>query len=96
MLSVPVQMDKDSDLQVAGNPVVIYGCETWTLNTDLKRRIDVFRRIVGYRWYDFVSNQQLFREIDSRPITSIVRQRQLPSSVPHAHIAAVGIDGLCW
>ena len=35
------------------------------------------RRIMGYRWYDFVSNQRLFREIDSRPITSIVRQRQL-------------------
>ena len=25
----------------------------------------------------FVSNQRLFRETDSRPITSIVRQRQL-------------------
>ena len=23
-------------------PVLLYGCETWTLNTDLKRRIDVF------------------------------------------------------
>ena len=63
-------------------PVLLYGCETWTLNTDLKRRIDVFgtrclRRIMGYRWYDFVSNQRLFHETDSRPITSIVRQRQL-------------------
>ena len=29
------------------------------------------------RWYEFVSNQQLFRETDSRPISSIVRQRQL-------------------
>ena len=63
-------------------PVLLYGCETWTLNTDLKRRIDVFgtrclHRIMGYRWNDFVSNQQLFRETDLRPITSIVRQRQL-------------------
>ena len=31
----------------------------------------------GYRWYDFVSNQRLFLETDSRPITSIVCQRQL-------------------
>ena len=30
-----------------------------------------------YRWYDFVPDQQLFREIDSKPITSIVCQRQL-------------------
>ena len=63
-------------------PVLLYGCETWTLNTDLKRRIDAFAtrclcRIMGYRRYDFVSNQRLFRESDSRPITSIVRQGQL-------------------
>ena len=63
-------------------PVLLYGCETWSLNTDLKRRIVVFDRrclhtIMGYRWYDFASNQRLFRETDSRPITSIVCQRQL-------------------
>ena len=63
-------------------PVLLYGCETWTLNKDLKRQIDVFgtrclRWIMGYRWYDFVSLQRLFRETDSRPITSMVRQRQL-------------------
>ena len=42
-------------------PVLLYGCETWTLNTDLKRRIDVFgtrclRRIMGYRWHDKVKS----------------------------------------
>ena len=63
-------------------PVLLYGCETWTLNTDLKRRIDVFgtrclSRIMGYRWYEFVLNQRLIRVTDSRPITSIVCQRQL-------------------
>ena len=63
-------------------PVLLYGCETWTLNSDLKRRIDAFgnkclRRIMGYRWYDYVSNQRLLRETDSRPITCIVRERQL-------------------
>ena len=30
---------------------------------------------MGYRWYDFVSNQRFFHETDSRPIASIVRQR---------------------
>ncbi|XP_045124033.1 uncharacterized protein LOC123511990 [Portunus trituberculatus] len=35
-------------------PVLLYGCETWTLNTDLRRRINVFgnrclRRIMEYR-----------------------------------------------
>ena len=32
---------------------------------------------MGYRWYDFVPNQRLFRETDLRTITSIVCQRQL-------------------
>ena len=63
-------------------PVLFYGCETWTLNTDLKRQIDVFgtgylSRIMRYCWYDFVSYQRLSRETDSRLITSIVRQHQL-------------------
>ena len=63
-------------------PVLLYGFETWTLNADLKRRIDAFgskslRRIMGYRWDDFVSNERLYRETDSRPITGIVLQRQL-------------------
>ncbi|KAG0723026.1 LINE-1 retrotransposable element ORF2 protein [Chionoecetes opilio] len=45
-------------------PVLLYGCETWTLNSDLKRRINAFgnkclRRIMGYRWDDYVSNQRL-------------------------------------
>lgn len=40
-------------------PVLLYGCETWTLNTDLKRWIDAFgnkslRRIMGYCWDDCV------------------------------------------
>ena len=60
-------------------PVLLYGCETWTLNTDLKRQIRVFGskclcRIMGYCWNDFVSNQRLLCKMESRPITSIVCQ----------------------
>ncbi len=63
-------------------PVLLYGCETWTLNNDLERRLNVFgtkclRRIMGYRRNDFVSNQRLLHETESRPVTSIVRERQL-------------------
>ena len=63
-------------------PVLLYGCETWTLNSDLERRVDAFgskclRRIMGYRWFDRVTNQRLLREAESRPITCLVRQRQL-------------------
>ncbi len=52
------------------------------LNRDLERRLDVFgskclRRIMGYRWNDFVSNQRLLHETGSRSVTSIVHERQL-------------------
>ena len=78
VLSVPVQTDKDSNFQV---PALLYGFEIWTLNIDLKRQIDVFgnnclHRIMGYRWNNFALNHRLLRETESRPITSIVRQRQ--------------------
>ncbi len=48
----------------------------------LERRLNVFgtkclRRIMGYRWNDFVSNQRLLLESESRPVTSIVREPQL-------------------
>ncbi len=62
--------------------VLLYACETWTLNSDLERRLNVFcakclRRIMGYRWNDFVSNQRLLYETESRLVTGIVRELQL-------------------
>ncbi len=46
--------------------------------------ISHLHRNVGYCWFDFVSKQQLLRETDSRPITCIVRERQLRL---HGHVA---------
>ena len=56
--------------------------KTWTVNTDLKRQIDVFGNkclssSMVYRWNDFVSNQRLLSETESRHITSLVHQHQL-------------------
>jgi len=60
-------------------PVLLYGCETWTLTRDLRRRLDSIgsrslQRILGYRWSDFVSNVRLLRETQIRFVTCIVRQ----------------------
>ncbi len=62
-------------------PVLLYGCEAWTLNSDLERRLNIFgtkclRKIMRYRWNDFMSNQRLLHETESRPVTSVVRERQ--------------------
>ena len=61
---------------------MLYGCETWTLTNDLRCRliscsIWSLRRILGYRWSDFVSNKRLLRETQMRFVTCIVRERQL-------------------
>ena len=58
-------------------PVLLYGCETWTLTKDLRWRLNSFgtrslRRILGYCWSDFVSNERLLRETRIRFVTCIV------------------------
>ena len=63
-------------------PVLLYGCETWTLPAALKSRLNSFgtialRRILGYRWSDFVSNDRLLKETGLRYVTCMVRERQL-------------------
>ena len=63
-------------------PVLLYGCETWTLTRDLRQRLNSFGtrslwRILGYRWSDFVSNEGLLRETQMRFVTCVVRERQL-------------------
>ena len=70
-------------------PVLLYGCETWTLNKDLRWRLNSFgtrslRRILGYHWSDFVSNECLLRETQIRFVTCIVRERQL---LLYGHVA---------
>ena len=61
-------------------PILLYGCETWTLSRDLRRRLNSFARspwrILGYCWSDFVSNEQLLRETQIRFVTCIVREHQ--------------------
>uniref|UniRef100_A0A8C4QEJ3 L-seryl-tRNA(Sec) kinase n=1 Tax=Eptatretus burgeri TaxID=7764 RepID=A0A8C4QEJ3_EPTBU len=63
-------------------PVLLYGCETWTLMRNLRWRLNSFgtrslQGILGYRWLDFVSNERLLRETQMRFVTCIVRERQL-------------------
>ena len=81
-LPVPVLEDESPSLQVLGASSVAYGCETWTVTKDLRRRLNSFgtrslRRILGYRWSDFVSNERLLRETQMRFVTCIVCEHQL-------------------
>ena len=49
-------------------PVVIFGCESWTIKKDERRRIDVFelwswRRLLRVPWTARRSNQSILKEI---------------------------------
>ena len=66
VLSVSVQEDESPSLQFLGASSLVLWMRDWTLTRDLRRRLNSFgtrslRRILGYRWSDFVSNEQLLR-----------------------------------
>ena len=50
-------------------PVVMYGCESWTINKAEHRRMDAFglwywRRLLGVPWIERISNQSFLKEIN--------------------------------
>ena len=62
-------------------PVLLYGCETWTLTEKLRARLDAFgtinlRRILGYKWNDFIPNKQVLQESSMINISKLVLERQ--------------------
>ena len=55
-------------LKAMGFPVVMYGCESWTVKKTEHRRIDAFelwcwRRLMGVPWTARRSNQSILKEI---------------------------------
>ena len=49
-------------------PMVMYGCESWTVKKAERRRIDMFelwcwRRLLGVTWTAWRSNQSILKEI---------------------------------
>ena len=51
-------------------PIVMYGCESWTINKAEHRRIDAFelwcwRRLLRVTWTASKSNQSIIKEINS-------------------------------
>ena len=81
-LPILVQKDEGQSLSLAGPPGLLYSCETWTLTGELRRRLNSFgtmslRRILGYRWHDYMSDDLVLREAGLSQATCIVRERQL-------------------
>ena len=60
--------DKGSSSQSSGFPVVMYGCESWTIKKAEHQRIDGFelwcwRRLLRVPWTARRSNQSILKEI---------------------------------
>ena len=64
-------------------PVVMYGCESWTIKKAKRRRIDAFemwywRRFLRVPWTERKSNQSILREINPEyPLEGVMLQLKL-------------------
>lgn len=82
--------------------IALYGCETWTIATEEKRRLQAFelwcyRRMLRIRWIDRVTNEEILRRINSdRKIIYIIKQRRnslLGHLIRHQNFLLTIIEG---
>ena len=69
-------------------PVVMYGCESWTIKKAEHQRIDAFelwswRRLLKVSWTSRRSNQSILKEISSVQLLSRVRLFATPWTAAH-------------
>ena len=62
--------------------VVTYSATSWTLTKAQQLRFDAFitkalRRILGIRWYDRVTNTDVYARTGQHPLTTTIRKRRL-------------------
>jgi hypothetical protein len=64
-------------------PVALYGCETWTLRAEDKRRISAFemttyRRMLRVSWREFRTNESILEELQpGQRLLEVVKKRKL-------------------
>ena len=62
--------------------IITYSSASWTLTKANKKRLDAFntkalRRIVGVRWYDYVTNASMLSRTGQPPLTTTIRKLRL-------------------
>ena len=63
--------------------ILLYGCESWVLTPQQSTKLDVYARtcyriMLGIRQSEaHMTNKQLYKEADARPVSSMIRDRQL-------------------
>ena len=61
---------------------LLYGCETWHIKTSQEKKLDAFdskciRKILGIRWSNFITNEEVRTRAERRPVSSIIFKRRL-------------------
>ena len=73
-LSLAVKMRLYNSLIIS---IIAYSSASWTLTKAQKKRLDAFntkalRRIVGVRWYDYVTNTSILSRTGQPPLTTTI------------------------
>ena len=75
---------KKKILQCYINSVFMYGCESWTITEEIRRRIEAFemwcyRRMLKIKWTDRVTNEEVLRRagVSEKQLFTIVCRRKL-------------------
>ena len=60
----------------------MYVCETWHMKTSQEKKLDdcdskCIRKILGIRWRDFITNEEVRTRTKQRPVSSIICKRRL-------------------
>ncbi|KAL0838470.1 hypothetical protein ABMA28_016600 [Loxostege sticticalis] len=64
-------------------PILLYGCESWTIKEDLRKRVEAFemwayRRMLSISWIDKVTNDEVLRRVQQkRELLQTIKQRKV-------------------
>ena len=62
-------------------PVLLYGCETWKMTSNIGNKIQVFvnrclRRILKIRWPEIISNKELWNTTKCEQMKPLIKRRK--------------------
>jgi hypothetical protein len=62
--------------------VLLYNCETWSMNNKATHELDTFgtkgyRYILGIKYSDRISNEEIYKRINAKPISEKIHNRQI-------------------
>ena len=82
---------------------LLYGAESWKMTKTIAKKLEVFqrkclRKIVGVRWPDVISNEDLYARTAAKPVSEEIKRRRWRwiGHVLRLPVDAVARVALCW